>query len=120
MTLHLLITFGLMLFAATDFVLPADKKFHRLMYQLAFAFVFVFSTIKYYYGADIHWYVRMYDVVAPPMDIVTGKFQWPAFEIGYTYFCSICKYIGLSYWGHTAVVSVIYFYAIHRLFRLMP
>lgn len=90
------------------------------LYKVAFFVTAFLFAIKYYYGADISFYVPMYDSLPTPWGILHGEVSKPMFEIGYAFFCSVLKWLGISYWGMTAVVTCVYFYAVYQLFKWIP
>ncbi|MEE0990015.1 MAG: EpsG family protein [Paludibacteraceae bacterium] len=117
-TIIVLILFG---FSFTDFILPKNKTLHEQLYKIAFFITFFLFTIKYYYGADVVNYYKVFNKLpgsfVEVFELTKGKY---AFEVGFLYFMAIIKWLGLSYWWMTAIVSMIYFYAIYKLFELIP
>lgn len=111
----------LFVFSLTDFIMPTNKRLHNQIYHIAFFITFFLFTIKYYYGADVINYYKFYKDIADPISIILQEpgTETP-FEIGFVLFMSILKWINLSYWWMTALVSIIYFYAIYKLFNLIP
>jgi hypothetical protein len=101
--------------------MPTNKRLHNQIYHIAFFITFFLFTIKYYYGADVINYYKFYKDIADPISIILQEpgTETP-FEIGFVLFMSILKWINLSYWWMTALVSIIYFYAIYKLFNLIP
>ena len=75
--------------------------------------------IRYYYGPDIWTYVPHYEQIPHPSVVWhhpdQGEFEW-----GYNLFCSLIHWIGLSYWGLTAVITTLYFLAVYLLLRQLP
>lgn len=108
----------LLCFSVTDFILPKNKPLHGHLYKLAFLITFFLFTIKYYYGADVVNYYKCFSKIESPLSVLTSEKN--VFEIGFMLYMSIFKWLGLSYWLMTAVVSIIYFYAIYKLFELIP
>lgn len=120
MNLLVFIFIALFFLAVTDFMLLKQEKLHHYVYQIAFLLTVFLFTIKYYYGADMYSYVKAYDMVPSPIDLIRGIGKKPPFEIGFSMFLSASKWIGLSYWSMTAVISLMYFYAIYKLFKYIP
>lgn len=108
----------LLCFSLTDFILPRNKRLHEQLYKVAFFITFFLFTIKYYYGADVINYYRYFSLITSPLSVLEADDN--VFEIGFMLYMSIIKWLGLSYWWVTAFVSVIYFYAIYKLFELIP
>lgn len=120
MNYYALIFVVLILFAVTDFIAPKDEKFHRRMYQAAFGLTFFFCVIKYLFGPDILIYYNFYETIPSPTDFITGRQGIQKFEVGFNYFCSIIKHLGVSYWGMTVIVACLYFYVLHKCFDKIP
>jgi hypothetical protein len=77
-------------------------------------------SIKYYFGPDIFLYIPLYDKVESPWYILKyGTSVSTHFEIGYVFFCSVLKYIGISFWGISFIITSIYFYVIYKLFNYL-
>lgn len=104
----------------TDFLLVKDERMHKYLYHLAFGLTFFLFTIKYYYGADMVLYVTSFDAVETPLELLKGSRKGFMFEAGFMYFMSTLKWLGVSYWGMTALISVVYFYALYKLFKYIP
>lgn len=105
--------------ALTDFVTDRYPRLQNQIYHIAFMTTYILFTIKYYYGPDIVHYVPFYETIQQPKDILNGNYNG-IFEIGYAFFCSVIKQIGISFWGMTAIISTIYFIAIYMLFKQIP
>ena len=111
----------LLLFSLTDFMWPGQQKLHKQLYELAFFVTYFLFTIKYYYGADIATYVPVYEnIESPQVLLAQGSKYGSTFEFGYLLFCSVLHHMGVSFWLMTAIISTFYFYAIHKLFKLIP
>lgn len=110
----------LFFFSITDFINPRDVRFHKNMYNLAFFSLFLLCFAKYYFGPDIAAYNSLYSSVPNVVELFQGYKLNTFFEKGFAYFCSILKLFNISFWGMTAVVTCIYFYALHKLFKLIP
>jgi len=113
LTILLLVLFLLSLveFTFSKYKVLCDQLFH-----VAFAFTVFWVSIKYYIGPDILSYVPFYEKAQPLKEIISGHYQGD-FEIGFAIFCSLLKSIGLSFWGMTVIVSLIYFSVIYKLFK---
>lgn len=107
-----------LLMALAECLAAKYKTMQRQIYYLAFAFVAVWCIIKYAVGPDIVHYVPFYQSLQSPAFYV-GHPQEAPFEIGFTLFCSALKGIGVSFWGMTALVDVLYFGALFWLFEKM-
>ena len=51
----------LLCFSVTEFILPSNKRIHEQLYKVAFFVTFFLFTIKYYYGADVINYYKVYN-----------------------------------------------------------
>lgn len=117
MTLITIILIIALTFGLTDFLTERFPRLQREIYYIAWFTVAFLFTIKYYYGADILNYVKFYRDIQNPHDVLAHPDKIPMhFEIGYALFCSILKSLGVSFYWHTAIVSVIYFVVIAKLF----
>ncbi|HBZ33814.1 MAG TPA: hypothetical protein DEO38_01805 [Bacteroidales bacterium] len=108
---------GLLVFCVCELLAStAYPKMQRQIFYLAFAFSFVWSTLKFAYGPDIITYIPLYRTIESPLGILS---QWgqTTFESGFSLFTSLCKFSGLSFWAYTAVISTLYFVAIFLLLR---
>lgn len=104
-------------FALVELSLPEHERLKRDLSQLLFFIIIFIVCIKYYYGPDIHVYVPVYEQIGSPADTLKrGKILFPDLEIGYLLFCSVLKWIGLSYWLFTVAIAFLYFYAIKKVF----
>lgn len=111
----------LLCFSVTDFILPNNKLLHKQLFKVGFYVTFFLCLIKYYYGADMVNYYEVYEEISGPMSVIGNKIEDDkGFEIGFMLFMSIFKWLGLSYWWMTAVVTIVYFYAIYQLFKIIP
>lgn len=121
MSLITIILLILLCFAITDFINPSNKRLHEQLYKLAFFITFFLFSIKYYYGADIVVYSNIYTEIKEPWNFMSGLNTVDGyFEPGFLFFVSLVKWLGISFWGMTLIVSIIYFYAIYKLFKLIP
>ncbi|MBN2787143.1 MAG: EpsG family protein [Paludibacteraceae bacterium] len=103
----------------TDFIYLNQKKIHQSIFLFSFGLTYFLFTIKYYYGGDIALYVPVYEGIENPKQFIQNgsKYQQSGyFETGYLFFCSLMKYLGLSFWMMTVVISSFYFYVIYKLF----
>lgn len=121
MTLIVLILCVLTFLAGFDAFIAGHERLHRQLYSVAFfAAVFLFS-IKYYYGADIAFYAPLYENQIPTLlGLIKGERLPGVYMFGFEFFLSLIKSFHISYWGMTLIVCLIYFYAIHKLFDLIP
>ena len=105
------------LFGMTDFLTERYPRLQRDIFYIAwFVLAFLF-TIKYYYGADIWNYVNFFEDIQRPQYVLAHPDEIPQhFEIGYALFCSVLKSWGVSYYWHTAIISIFYFSVIAILF----
>lgn len=118
MTLIVLILSILTCFAATDLFTAGHKRLHDQIYELAFFITFFLFTIKYYYGADALFYNNLYNDTPSLLSLIKGEASLPhQYEFGYEVFLSICKLFHMSFWLMSAVISIIYFAVIHKLFK---
>lgn len=97
-----------------EFILARYPNARKQLFQLAFGFTVVWVAIKYYLGPDIFFYVPFYENIQSPREILTGHYTG-RYEIGFGLFCSLCKYIGLSFWGMTCAISIIYFIPLYKI-----
>lgn len=115
-----LITFILvvaMLFGLTDFLTERYPRLQRDIFYIAWFVVSFLFTIKYYYGADIWHYANFYKDIQKPHYVLMYPDEIPQhFELGYALFCSILKSWGVSFYWHTAIISIFYFVVIAALF----
>jgi hypothetical protein len=106
-----------------EFLFPRQKKLNQQVYLLSFAATFFIVSIKYYYGSDIVGYYSLYTSVASPWEIITNITANDSVKmgasVGYVFLCSVLKYCGISFWGISFIVTIIYFSAIYRLFALV-
>ena len=106
----------LLLFSLVELSFAKHKVLCDQLFHIAFAFTVFWVGIKYYIGPDISSYVPFYENIQSLKDIFSGHYSG-SFEIGFAIFCSSLKSIGLSFWGMTVIVSIIYFSAIYKLFK---
>jgi len=99
-----------------EWLLAGFERMQRDVFGLVFCVVAVLFTSKYYYGPDITTYVMLYDVIGDFHQFITGK-GITSYELGYVGFCSLCHTFGLSYWGMTAVISIMIFAALYLLIK---
>jgi hypothetical protein len=116
MNLLIIIFVCLFVLSLTDFF-PLERKSHKILYEFGFFLTFFLFSIKYYYGGDILHYVPVYEGLETPLQVLNGSKYADQFEVGYLFFCSTCKFFGLSFWAMTFIINAIYFYVIHKLFN---
>ncbi len=108
----LIVTFGL---AVAECLAAGHRRLQQQIYYVALLWVVFWSTAKYAYGPDITSYIPFWEHLRNPLvDLQNPKIY---FESGFVVFCSLLKQIGCTFWGMTAVVSVLYFTAVALLFR---
>lgn len=104
--------FSLIPLVLLEFLTIKSKRSNKLIYNIAFFVVLFIVSIKYYYGPDIAIYIPTYDAIE---DLSSYKSD-PHIEPGFSIFCFILKKMGVSYWGMTFIVTILYFTAIRILF----
>ncbi|MBQ6766575.1 MAG: EpsG family protein [Paludibacteraceae bacterium] len=95
-----------------EFLTIRNKRSNKLIYNIAFFIVLFIVSIKYYYGPDIALYIPTYNNIEDTFSYKTDLHIEPGFSI----FCLILKKLGVSYWGMTFIVTILYFTAIRILF----
>ncbi len=108
----LIVTFGL---AVAECLAAGHPRMQKQIYYIAFAWVAVWCTLKYAFGPDIANYIPFWDSLVSPMKDLHNSELF--FEPGFVVFCSVLKQMGFTFWGMTAVISVLYFMAIALVFR---
>ncbi len=102
-------------FIVAECLAAGHPKLQKHIYYVAFTWAVIWCTAKYAYGADIYSYIPFYNkLIHPSIDLSNPDLY---FEKGFVGFCSILKYWGFSFWGMTAVISLLYFTAIGLLWR---
>ncbi|MBR0194748.1 MAG: EpsG family protein [Paludibacteraceae bacterium] len=105
------------LFGLTDFLTERYPRLQRDIFWIAWFVITFLFTIKYYYGADIWHYGNFYQDIQNPSYVLHHPTDIPQhFEIGYALFCSVLKNWGVSFYWHTAIISILYFTVIAVLF----
>jgi len=99
-----------------EWLLVGFERMQRDVFKVAFVVVALLFTAKYYYGPDITTYVPLYDSIGGIDRFIAGKYP-TSYEVGYVAFCAICHSFGLSYWGMTVVLSLLFFTAVYCLVR---
>ncbi len=89
-----------------------NKRSNKLIYNIAFFVVFFIVSIKYYYGPDTALYFFTYNDIENTFSLDIDQYIEPGFSL----FCFLLKKLGVSYWGMTFVVTILYFTAIRILF----
>ena len=99
---------GLLVFCVLELLADGYPRMQKQIFYLAFAFAFVWSTMKFAYGPDIVTYLPLYREIATPGQVMR---QWGnlEYESAFMLFTSVCKSIGLSFWGYSAIISTMYF-----------
>lgn len=119
MSLIVIILVFLFVMSFVNVLLRDQQPICNQLYKISFFITFFLFTIKYYYGADIANYVPMYETIPTPLEIYQNGYDKYGgyFETSYVYLCSIAKYLGVSFWSFTALISCFYFYALYKLFE---
>ncbi len=104
----------LLVAAVVELLLKGMPRLQSDWFNVVVAVTAVLFTSKYYYGPDITTYVPLYESIGKLAHTLAGHYP-TSYEVGFVYFCSFCKTLGLSYWGMTAVVSVLLFAALYGL-----
>lgn len=99
-----------------EWLLAGFERMQRDVFRIVFIVVAMLFTAKYYYGPDITTYVPLYESIGGIESFLAGKYH-AQYEVGYMAFCSICRSVGLSFWGMTAVVSLLFFVALFCLIK---
>jgi len=115
MNLTISILVFLLVMTITEFINPTNYKLHNQLYSISFVVVLFASTIKYYYGPDILLFVPDYVDTPTISELAQGAKLKSDFEIGYSAFVILAKSIGVSYWGFTVIISILYFIALHKI-----
>lgn len=114
MNLVTIITATVAALALIELLLTGMPGLKRSLFHIAMAVVVIGFTSKYYYGPDITTYVPLYERTGTLLETLSG--QSPGdYETGFICFSAICKSLGLSFWGMTAAVSLIFFGAVYLL-----
>lgn len=116
MNLVTLITGIVIAMAVVELLLQGMPNLKRDLFYLAMFVAWVGFTAKYYYGPDIATYVPQYGELGSIADFVRGKYP-PGYELGYLFFGTVCKSLGMDFWGMTAVISTLFFYAVFMVLR---
>lgn len=114
MNLITLVSVILLIAGLSDWLTERVPRLQRDIYYVVFFVVFILFTSKLYYGPDIKNYVPFYAALENWRILLSGNVDMP-YEWGFCMFCSVLKGWGVSFWGMTALISVIYFYAIWLL-----
>lgn len=104
----------LLVLSVCEFLLAGYPAARRQLFNIAFAFTITWIAIKYYVGPDIANYVPYYKDVPSPEVIISGGYE-SRYEIGFALFCSVCKYVGLTFWGMNLVVTLFYFIPLYSV-----
>lgn len=99
-----------------EWLLAGFERIQRDVFKVVFCVVTILFTAKYYYGPDITTYAPLYDKIGD-LNTFFGPDRTRSFELGFVLFCSICNTLGLSFWGMTAVVSLVFFVGLYLLIR---
>lgn len=88
----------------------------KQVYNLAFVTLVVMVGAKYMLGPDVANYFPHYNTL-PHLDRIFSELDDLLFEPGFNLYCSLLKTLGISFWGMTLSVTLIYYTAIYLLFR---
>ena len=108
-----------LLLALCELLAGRYPRMQQQIYYIALIAVAVWCTAKYAYGPDIVNYIPFYRKLTNPV------YDWHHldkfyFETGFVLFCSTLKWMGCTFWGMTAVISVLYFIALALVLRELP
>lgn len=115
MSLMIILILSLIPFALLEVIFNKSEWSRELVYKMAFALAFFIVLIKYYYGSDISIYLPLYNRIGR-----IGIFSSSYFEPGFLLFLKCCNWLHLSFWAMTAVITIVYFYALWQLFKQIP
>lgn len=121
MNLMLLPILVMAFFSVVEFLFPNQRRFGNQIFHIAFLAVYAIVSAKYYYGPDIITYVPFYENLPSPLEILSNDMvRKESYEIGFTLFCSVCKWLGCSFWLFSFFITTIYFGVIYKLFKKIP
>lgn len=116
MNLVTLITGIVIAMAVFELLLHGMPRMKRDLFIVAVLVAWGGFTSKYYYGPDIVIYSLLYDESWSLWDLVFGHYTG-GYEIGYMFFNALCKALGISFWGMTALISTLFFLAVFMVLR---
>lgn len=117
-TIILVVSF---IFAFTDFINFKGERIHEQFYKISLFIVVILSTIKYFYGPDVLTYYDLYNTIESPSKVLFDKNEsGEYYEKGFLLFISVCKSCNIGFYFITVMISLFYFYAIDKLFKLLP
>lgn len=103
-----------------ELLYPSHRNFSNQIYLVAIITTAFISSVKYYFGPDILIYVPMYEDIPSLQELLSPNFE-SKYEIGFLIFCSICNHLlGLSFWGMTVVIDLLFFIALHLVLKKLP
>lgn len=103
-------------FVIVEMVCGRYDKVCKQVYDLAFVVLVVMVGAKYMLGPDVANYVPHYNTL-PCLDCIVSALDDLQFEPGFNLYCSVLKTLGVSFWGMTLSVTLLYYAAIYLLFR---
>ncbi len=115
MSYLLILELVVFIFAVCECLAVGHERLQRQIYYIAFLWVVIWCTAKYAYGPDILTYIPFYEELRHPMMDLANPDLY--FEKGFVFFCSCVKWLGLSFWEMTALISLSYFTAIGLLWK---
>lgn len=116
MTYLSLILIVLAVFTFAELLLSGYDKAKKQLFVLAYICTVVLIASRYSIGPDIMSYIPFYKNMSNA-DFLHYEGN---FEYGFASFCMLCNDIGLSYWGMTCVVTLLYFVPLYFVWRKIP
>lgn len=116
MTYLSLILIVLAVFTFAELLLSGYDKAKKQLFVLAYISLAVLVASKYGIGPDIMSYIPFYT----SMSTANFLHYEGHFEYGFALFCMLCNDIGLSFWGMTCVVALLYFIPLYFVWRKIP
>lgn len=113
LTLILLIMGG---FVLLEMLCERHDKLCRQLYHIAFLTLVVLVGAKYLLGPDVANYFPHYNEL-PYLNNLSSQLKELQFEPGFNLYCSLLKTMGVSFWGMTLTITLIYYAAIYLLFQ---
>ena len=113
LTLILLVMGG---FVLVEMLCSRYDKACKQVYDIAFLTLVVMVGAKYMLGPDVASYYPHYNTL-PDLKSILPELDDLSFEPGFNLYCSLFQTMGVSFWGMTLSVTLIYYTAIYLLFR---
>ncbi|MBO7234763.1 MAG: EpsG family protein [Paludibacteraceae bacterium] len=111
-----LILLVMLCFVIVEMLCGRYDKVCKQVYDLAFVTLVVMVGAKYMLGPDVANYFPHYNTL-PHLDSLFSQLGYLQFEPGFNLYCSVLKTMGVSFWGMTLMVTLIYYAAVYLLFR---